>query len=68
MKIKDAETGVERWIDCSSKRVRETYQKWWNRRQEEMNHSFKKCRVDAVSIQTEDDYVKSLLSLFAKRN
>jgi uncharacterized protein (DUF58 family) len=68
MKIKDAETGAEQWIDSSSKRVRETYQKWWNRRQEEMNLSFKKCRVDAISIQTEDDYVKSLLTLFAKRN
>ena len=68
MKIKDAETGVEQWIDCSSKRVRETYQKWWNRRQEEMNNSFSKCRVDAISIHTEEDYVKSLLALFAKRN
>ena len=68
MKIKDAETGVEQWIDCSSKRVRETYQKWWKTRQDEMDKSLKKCRVDAVSITTEDDYVKSLLALFAKRN
>jgi len=68
MKIKDAETGVEQWIDCSSRRVRETYKQWWDKRQEAMNHSFSKCGVDAVSIQTEDDYVKSLLTLFAKRN
>ena len=68
MKIKDAETGTEQWIDCSSRRVRDTYKKWWENRQDEMNNSFKKCRVDAVSIQTEDDYVKSLLTLFAKRN
>jgi len=68
MKIKDAETGAEQWVDCSSRRVRETYKKWWDGRQEEMYHSFSKCGVDAVSIQTEDDYVKSLLTLFAKRN
>ena len=68
MKIKDAETGAEQWIDSSSRRLRETYKKWWDSRQEEMYHSFSKCGVDAVSIQTEDDYVKSLLTLFAKRN
>jgi uncharacterized protein (DUF58 family) len=68
IKIKDAETGLERWIDSSSKRVRDAYQEWWNKRQEEMDNLFKKSRVDAVSIRTEDDYVKSLLALFSKRN
>jgi len=68
MKIKDAETGVEQWIDCSSKQVRDTYKNWWERRQKEMDNSLRKCGVDSVSISTEDDYVKSLLALFAKRN
>ena len=68
MKIKDAETGQERWIDSSSARVRDAYKEWWNRRQAIMNDSFKKCRVDAVSISTEDDYVKALIALFDKRN
>ena len=68
MKIKDAETGVEQWIDCSSKRVRDAYRNWWDGRQEEMKNSLKKCGVDSVSITTEDDYVKSLLALFSKRN
>jgi uncharacterized protein (DUF58 family) len=68
MKIKDAETGVERWIDTSSAKTREAYSRWWNGRQQEMSESFKKCRVDSVSIRTEDDYVKSLMALFEKRN
>ena len=68
MKVKDAETGAERWIDSSSARVREAYKEWWNRRQAEMSDSFKKCRVDSVSIRTEDDYVKALIALFDKRN
>jgi uncharacterized protein (DUF58 family) len=68
MKIKDAETGEERWIDTSSAKVRDIYGQWWNQRQQEMNDSFKKCRVDVVSIRTEDDYVKSLMTLFEKRN
>jgi uncharacterized protein (DUF58 family) len=68
MKIKDAETGEERWIDSSSAKIRDMYSRWWSRRQQEMNDSFKKCRVDSVSIRTEDDYVKSLMTLFEKRN
>ena len=68
MKIKDAETGAERGIDSSSARVREAYKEWWNRRQTIMSDSFKKCRVDSVSIRTEDDYVKSLIALFDKRS
>lgn len=68
MKVKDAETEAERWIDSSSARVREAYKEWWDRRQAAMNDSFKKCRVDSVSIRTEDDYVKALIALFDKRN
>lgn len=68
IKIKDAETGAERWIDSSSRRIRGAYWEWWNKRQEEMNNSFKRSRVDSVSVRTEDDYVKALLTLFGKRN
>ena len=68
MKIKDAETGQERWIDSSSARVRAAYKEWWDRRQAAMSDSFKKCRVDSVSVRTEDDYVKALIALFDKRN
>ena len=66
MKIKDAETGQERWIDSGSARVREAYKTWWEKRQTAMSDTFKKCRVDAVSIRTEDDYVKALIALFDK--
>ena len=68
MKIKDAETGQERWIDSGSARVREAYKTWWEKRQTAMSDTFKKCRVETVSIQTEDDYVKALIALFDKRS
>lgn len=68
MKVKDAESGKERWIDTSSAQVRETYKNWWDKRQAVMSDTFKKCRVDSVSVRTEDDYVKALIALFDKRN
>lgn len=68
MKVKDAETGAERWIDSSSAKVRSAFSEWWNTRQNEMNNTFKKCRVDSVSVRTDEDYVKALIALFEKRN
>jgi len=68
IKIKDAETGGERWIDTSSVKVREIYKHWWDTRQNKMNEAFKKGKVDAVSVSTAEDYVKALISLFNKRN
>ena len=68
MKVKDAETGAERWIDSSSAKVRNAFSEWWNTRQNEMNNAFKKCGVDSVSVRTDEDYVKALIALFEKRN
>lgn len=68
MKVKDAETGAERWIDSSSAKVRNAFSEWWDTRQSEMNNAFKKCRVDSVSVRTDEDYVKALIALFEKRN
>ena len=33
------------------------------KRQAKMSDTFKKCRVDSVSVRTEDDYVKALIAL-----
>ena len=68
MKIKDAETGAEKWIDTSSSKLRNAYKHWWEKRQSEMNSAFKRSRVDSVSIRTDEDYVKALIALFDKRS
>jgi len=68
MKIKDAETGAEKWVDTSSSQVRETYKAWWDKRQRKMDDTFKKSHVDSVSIHTDEDYVKALIALFHKRS
>lgn len=67
MKVLNPETGEERWIDASSRKVRARYHSWWNERQVTMNSTFLQSGVDYVSISTESDYVKSLLQLFKQR-
>lgn len=68
MKVKDAETGYEQYIDTSSRKLREAHRNWWSERQEKMQRTFNMCNVDNVSVLTDGDYVKALLNLFAKRN
>lgn len=68
MKIKDAETGHEQWIDTSSKKVRHAHREWWINKQAELNKVFTKSNVDNVSVRTDQDYVKALINLFAERN
>ena len=63
----DLETGIERWIDTSSKQVRQTYDRWWYERQQYFNNVFNRNNIDYVSIATDEDYVKALVGLFKKR-
>ena len=41
---------------------------WWVNKQTELNDTFTKSNVDNVSVRTDQDYVKALMNLFAKRN
>jgi len=68
VKIKDAESGAEKYVDTDSRKVRDAYNKWWEKRQTEMSDSFRRSRVDSVSIRTDEDYVKALIGLFNKRS
>ncbi|WP_340114149.1 DUF58 domain-containing protein [Maribellus mangrovi] len=67
LKFKDAETGEYVWVDSSSRRTRKIYSKWWQDHAQKMDVMFKKCGVDYVSINTREDYVRSLMTLFQKR-
>jgi len=67
IKLKDAETGEYVWVDSSSRTTRKLYAKWWQDHTQKMDVMFKKCGVDYVAINTNEDYVKSLMTLFRKR-
>ncbi len=67
MKVVDAETGFEQYVDTSSRKLREAYRRYWMSRENQLKETFTKSNVDSVSIATDEDYVKSLLGLFKKR-
>lgn len=68
MKILDAETGEEVWIDTSSRRTRQMHHEWFMRQTFNKERAFTSSQVDNISIRTDEDYVKALLSLFKQRN
>ncbi|MDX8341095.1 DUF58 domain-containing protein [Draconibacterium sp. IB214405] len=67
IKLKDAEKGNYVWVDSSSRKTRKLYADWWIKHMGRLDVMFKKSGVDYVSINTNEDYVKSLMSLFKKR-
>lgn len=68
MRVVDAETGFEQYIDTSSKRLRQAHQHYWMNRQQQLRETMNKSNVDMISIATNDDFVKHLLMLFKQRS
>lgn len=67
MRIIDAETGKEQYIDTSSKALRNAHANYWRERMATLKHSFAKSSVDFVSVATNEDFVKALRLMFAMR-
>lgn len=67
IRVKDPETGEERWIDTSSKSLRREYTEWNEKVRQATMQCLRKYKVDSVSIATNEDFVKGMISLFNKR-
>ncbi len=67
MKMLDAESGEEMYIDTSSPAVQRAQREWWSNHIASLNEILRKSGVDSVAVRTDQDYVKALMSLFAMR-
>ncbi len=67
IKVADAETGEEKWIDSSSRQNRRAYGEWWKNHLEATRNNFRRCGVDYTELTTGRDYVKPLMQLFESR-
>lgn len=68
MRLTDAESGQEMYIDTSSRRTRQAHERYWRETQARLADIFSRSGVDSVSVATDEDYVKALMMLFDKRN
>ena len=68
MKVFDAETGHEQYVDTSSKKVRKAHHDWWLKKQLALDGILAKSNIDFVKVRPDEDYVKSLMALFSRRS
>ena len=68
MRVKDAESGQEMYIDTSSKKLRQAHTRYWLEREENLRQTFAKSNVDWASVATDEDYVKAMMALFSQRS
>lgn len=68
VKVVDAESDHEMYVDTSSKKVRAAHARYWIERQQMLKDTLSRANVDWVSVATDDDYVKAMMHLFASRN
>lgn len=67
VKVRDAETGVEKMVDTSSSKVRKAYK---IRRMEQKAYIYDKMlkmKIDAVEVETNKSYVQPLMNFFKRR-
>jgi uncharacterized protein (DUF58 family) len=67
VRMMDAETGKEMWVDTSSKSVRRSFQRWAKQKSQSLDVLFNRLGVDMVRVYTGKDYVKPLMNLFKMR-
>jgi uncharacterized protein (DUF58 family) len=67
IKMQDAETGREQWVDTSDKQVRKYYTDQFSKHSHYCRTAFRKSGAELVSIRTDEDYVRLLQGFFEKR-
>jgi uncharacterized protein (DUF58 family) len=68
LRIEDAETGTQKWIDTDSSFVRYEYEKEFFRVADYSIETFRKAGCDLLHVRTDEDYVKVLQRFFISRN
>ena len=64
LKVKDAETGKRIWVDTAVEAVRKAYDQEWQDQQASLQLLMTRTGTNSVSIRTDDDFVKKLMTLF----
>ena len=67
VKLTDAETGDERWIDTSNKRIRSMLKQQREEVVKKRKSLFVSSRLDSIEIQTGQNYITPLVQFFRRR-
>lgn len=67
LRVADAETGAENWIDTTNPDLRRDYQRRFDTTLLHTRTAFRKAGADFLSLPTHEPYVQTLLHFFARR-
>ncbi|MFO8029397.1 MAG: DUF58 domain-containing protein [Cyclonatronaceae bacterium] len=65
--LRDAETGMYRVIDTSSKQVRSQYSRRRHNRMVRLQKLFLQHRIDSITLQTNESYIEPVMTFFQRR-
>ncbi len=64
IKVKDAETQEDVWLDTAVGSVRQAYEQSWRNNQRQLDNLLTRTGTKNIAIRTNEDYVKKLMMLF----
>ncbi|HLP15926.1 MAG TPA: DUF58 domain-containing protein [Bacteroidota bacterium] len=67
IKMRDAESGLERWIDTDNVFVRHALGDYWTRHEEKLRKTLLSTKVDRITIRIDQPYIKPLVDFFKLR-
>lgn len=67
IEMEDSESGAVQWVDSSSRRVRDFWQRSYEERTAKMSRMLTHNRVDVAEVSTDGDYVVELIKMFKTR-
>jgi len=65
--FKDLESGESKWVNTSSKKIREKYRQESEEKENELRELFRRSKTDFAEIWTDEEYIKPLMNLFENR-
>ena len=67
MRLRDAETRQDRWIDTGDLRIRREFERFWRARREQRRALFVHSKVDAIAIRIDRPYIRPIVDFFRLR-
>ena len=67
IKMRDAETGLERWIDTTDRKVQQSFKQFWSQHEQRLKKALLSTKVDRINIEIQKPYIRPLVDFFKMR-
>jgi uncharacterized protein (DUF58 family) len=67
VKMADAESGAERWIDTNNASIRRSFERFWNEHESRLRRTLLSTKVDRINVEIDKPYIRPLVDFFKMR-